>query len=1057
MYLYHDSRISRCRSPFGAVPVGERVRLALDAAVPEDSRVYLRLWQETETRLPMVPAEDGTRVVHITAPQEPCLLWYYFVIETPEGTWYYGRTPDCRGGTGALTDSPPDSWQITVYRPTELPAWYRSAVAYQIFPDRFHRGSDWQARQAAAAHPEGWRGTKRLVVQDWNDEPFYCKDTAGRVTHWPFFGGTLEGIREKLAYLKSLGVGVLYLNPIFTASSNHKYDTADFLTIDPAFGDEESFTLLCREAQSQGIRVLLDGVFSHTGDDSVYFNRWGNYPQPGACAPELSPYDSWYRFDKSSPCGYRCWWGVDSLPEVEEKDPGYQEFICGEQGVIRKWLRLGASGWRLDVADELPDSFIRRVRRAERAEKPDALLLGEVWEDASNKVSYGVQRQYLLGEELDGTMHYPFRTGTLDFLLGRRSAGELAELLDTIRENYPPSALYGALNLIGTHDTPRVLTVLGEAPEGLTEQQQREYHLPPRQRDLALRRLRLLQVLQFTSPGVPCVYYGDEAGAEGYADPYNRGPFPWGREDGSLTAWVRMLSHMRREYPVLVEGDVRYAAPSRQVFSIQRSLDTAEVLVYVNRDQEAQTVELDGRSYLDLLTGTVYASGTDALVLPPWGAAALYREGTRPEHFSPLPQRAALPKGKGLLCPVFSLPGNGPVGTLGDAMEFLPVVKEAGFDSWMLLPLCPPGTGNSPYSSPCVFAGDPRLISPELPVDMDGFEDFCRENAAWLEDYALYTVLRRVHGVPWQQWPWRERDRKNLPSLRRKYHSELREQMLEQYRFFAQWDMLHQKAKALGITLIGDMPIYAAPDSAETWANRDQFQLSGAGYPTLRAGCPPDYFTPEGQDWGNPLYRWDVMEADGYGWWKQRLRLAFRLYDYVRLDHFRSFAAYYAIPAGSTAGEGFWMKGAGIAFFRAMAREFGTLPLVAEDLGALDSQVTTLLHHTGLAGMDVWQFSEREIAQMPPQAAARRVFFSGTHDNQTLAGFLAANGDTRDPAEILRELLDRPAAAVILPVQDVLGLGDEARVNIPGVPEGNWTWRMTPEQLIRLRRGGILK
>ena len=1055
MLLYHNSRQAAYRSPFGAAPVGSSLTLSLDAAVPEGTAVILRLWQEGETRLSMAPSGENRWSCTLTLPEEPGLLWYYFVIEAPGKTLYYGKTAQCAGGSGALTETPPESWQITVYVPQTLPAWYENSVAYQIFPDRFHRGRDWQACQQAAAHPEGWKGSHRLVVQDWNDRPFYCKDSQGRVTRWPFFGGTLEGIREKLPYLQSLGIGVIYLNPIFTASSNHKYDTGDYLTIDPGFGDTAGFQRLCRDAADHGISILLDGVFSHTGDDSIYFNRWGNYPAPGAFSRSGSPYDSWYRFDEKYPCGYESWWGVDSLPDVEETNPDYQEFICGPEGVIRTWLRLGASGWRLDVADELPDSFIRRIRQAGLAERPDALLLGEVWEDASNKVSYHTLRPYLLGHELDCTMHYPFRAGTVAFLLGHLDAQELAERLDTLQENYPPSALYGALNLIGSHDTPRILTVLGEAPDNLSPQQQEEYTLPPHQRELALRRLRLLQVLQFTSPGVPCIYYGDEAGMEGFADPLNRGPFPWGHGEEGLTAQVRILSQLRQEYPVLIHGTVAYGAPHPEVFFMERTLEDVSVQIYVNRSEE-HTLSLEVPACaLELLSGQIRREG-ERLHLPPLSAALLYREGTDPARFSPLPAAARMPKGPGLLCPVFSLPGKAPTGTIADGLRFLEVLHQTGWKNWMLLPLCPPGLGNSPYSSPCVFAGDPRLVSPALSAPPEGFDAFCRENAYWLEDYALFTLLHRVYQLPWQQWPQAARDRENLAELRRQYASQLREIQETQYRFFAQWEQLHQKARSLGISLIGDLPIYAALDSAETWAHREQFQLDSQGYPILRAGCPPDYFSPEGQDWGNPLYLWPAMTADGFTWWKQRLRQALRCYDFLRLDHFRSFAAYYAIPAESTPKEGYWMKGVGVAFFREMAREFGTLPIVAEDLGALDSQVSVLLRHTGLAGMHVWQFSQEEMLRLSPEEAAHRVFFSGTHDNQTLAGFLRSTGDARAPAEILRQLLASPAGAVILPVQDVLGLGDEARINVPGVAQGNWGWRMTQAQLQRLLSGGIL-
>lgn len=1047
MELYHNSRKQEYRSPYGAVAVGTTVTIALDA--PEAEQVYLRLWTGLETLIPMTKGEAGRFIAEWTVPETPGLVWYYFRVDTAEGTVFYGTD---RGGTGKCTDQP-ESWQITVYAPQPLPEWYRNAVVYQIFPDRFARGEDWLRCQEHAAHPAGWKGTRRMVMQEWNDTPFYCRDEKLRVTRWPFFGGNLQGILKKLPYLKSLGVGAIYLNPIFLASSNHKYDTADYLTIDPGFGTEEDFRNLCAQAKEMGIRVILDGVFSHTGDDSIYFNRFGNYPQPGAYGAAPSPYDDWYRFGAQYPAGYECWWGVDSLPDVEELNPGYQELICGEDGVIRKWLRLGASGWRLDVADELPDSFIAAIRKACKTEQKDALLLGEVWEDASHKISYDHLREYLLGQELDCTMHYPFRDGTVAFLLGQKTAGTFAEEMESIRENYPETALYGALNLVGTHDTPRILTVLGEAPEGLSEAERENYQLPREKRDMALRRLRLLDVLLFAFPGVPCVYYGDEAGMEGYADPFNRGTFPWGREDGDLQYHVRMLSNLRKEYPVLTHGTARYATVNDAVFLLERRWKDSQIELYVNQSWKEQTVERedDGLCWLDLLTGTAHAGKT--LAIAPCAAVMLYREGAQ-KNYSPLPELVKKPKGKGILCPLFSLPG----GTMGQgAYDFLDAVHQAGYQNWMLLPLCPVGDGDSPYSSRGIFAGDPRYIDLDVPVNMAGYADFCRDNAFWLEDYVLFTVLRRVNeNRPWQCWPEMQRNRTDLPALRKRYAKELEALRQEQYRFFYQWNRLKGYAETLGIALIGDLPIYAAVDGADTWAHRELFQLDAQGYPTLRAGCPPDYFTPEGQDWGNPLYDWERMARDGYDWWSKRVQQALSQFDFVRMDHFRGFAAYYAIPAEETAKSGYWMKGPGVALFRTLAEKLGQLPIIAEDLGALDSQVTVLLRHTGLPGMNVWQFNAQEMAAMAPEEAENRVFFSGTHDNQTLKGFLEARGNDTAPEEILNELLSSHAAAVIFPVQDVLGLGDEARINVPGVPTGNWTWQMTVQQLEQLKKGGIL-
>lgn len=517
-------------------PVRAGGELCFFARTEGEGTPVLLLWRDGETPrpIPMERTEAGYQA-RLTAPAEPCLLWY------------------------AFQDQPGGPWQRTVYTPDAAPDWYTGGVAYQIFPDRFYRGADWRQRREAGA-AKGQR-LPRLFHESWDDAPFYLRDENKRVTHWDFFGGTLRGIEEKLDDLRGLGVTVLYLNPIFAAASNHRYDTADYFEIDPALGDTAGFTALCRAAGDRGMRVILDGVFSHTGADSRYFDRWGRYGG-GACAGPASPYYRWYDFQEF-PGKYRCWWGEPDLPEVSELDPGFLDLICGENGVVRHWLRLGASGWRLDVADELPDPFIRAVRAAAMAEKPDALLLGEVWEDASNKVSYGVRRDYLLGGGLHGVMNYPFRQGLVDFILGRTDAPALAFALTTLRDHYPPGAFAASLNLLGSHDRARILTVLGGEGD----------------RALALRRQKALSFLQFTLPGVPCVYYGDEAGLTGGEDPDNRRPYPWGREDQSLLSHYRWLCTLRRDHPALISGGFDAQAPSPEELVLRRGSLTA----YVNR------------------------------------------------------------------------------------------------------------------------------------------------------------------------------------------------------------------------------------------------------------------------------------------------------------------------------------------------------------------------------------------------------------------------------------------------------------------------------------------
>ncbi|MBQ0135060.1 MAG: glycoside hydrolase family 13 protein [Clostridiales bacterium] len=389
------------RSPVGAAACGTRIVLALSSD-RESVQLALRADGGEERILPMERRGDRFRA-EFTAPEQSGLLFYRFLAP------------------GEAT--PPR--QITVYEPCETPGWFKNALVYQIFPDRFAREAAYVPRQ-----PEKRRGSYRFLVPDWDTPPFYPRDERQAVSAWPFWGGTLRGMEEKLDYLASLGVSCLYLNPIFEACSSHRYDTGDYERIDSLLGTEEDFVRLCERARERGIRILLDGVFSHTGADSRYFDRCGNYGTG-------ERYREWFRFGEQYPHGYECWWNVPDLPNVEELRESYLEYICGENGILRRWLRLGASGWRLDVADELPDEFIRAVRRAVKSEKSDAVLLGEVWEDASNKESYGRRRAYFGGRELDGVMNYPLRAALLGFARGECSAFACAEALECLREHYP--------------------------------------------------------------------------------------------------------------------------------------------------------------------------------------------------------------------------------------------------------------------------------------------------------------------------------------------------------------------------------------------------------------------------------------------------------------------------------------------------------------------------------------------------------------------------------------------------------------------------------------------
>ncbi len=1107
MEVLHNSHLTMYRQPFGAVPVGGTVRLALDVW-GEDTDAWhgewiteaaVRIWRDGfgETLVPMQPLQlpsGGRRfAAKIEQTETAGLIWYYFLLRLSDGSLlFYGNNTEQLGGVGSLGREQPPSYQITVWQPLAAEnrsSWFSNSICYQIFPDRFCRGDNWQDCQLCAKQPDGWRGPARFVQHNWYDKPFYTYNSKGEVTRWGFFGGNLEGIRSKLLYLKSLGVTSLYLNPIFQASSNHKYDTADYLRIDPSFGDEEDFKRLCAEAGQLGIRIILDGVFSHTGADSRYFNKFGNYADVGAFQSESSPYFDWYKFQEY-PEKYTGWWGVTDLPEVQESNLSYQQFIyAAKNSVVRRWLRLGASGWRLDVADELPDSFIAGLAAAAKAEKPDALVLGEVWEDASNKQSYGEKRRYLFGEELDGVMNYPFRDAAQAFILGKLDAEDMAARFISQLENYPAYALVNNLNLIGTHDTARVLTVLGadlpqldrNTPAGRLAAE--EYELTPEQRQLGKQRLKLLSLLQFTMLGVPCVYYGDEAGCEGLPDPFNRGTYPWGREDEDLFYWYRRLANLRQEYRLLQEGEFWPLALADDVYACRRfwsaqaiksgqikedAADFEEVLVVCNRNtEETVSVQLplpmQGECAwgMELLSGrqVVDLAGQQSLLqsLPPLSAQVWLFRRQAPAQWRP--ERAA-----GVLCPISALPlteGGWPAA----ARRFVDYLVMAGQKVWQLLPLNPVGESGSPYTPYSVFAGQEQLAAEvwELaecrvpPQDMAAYQAFCQEQADWLEDYALFAAISESPqgaGLDWQDWPQPERERENLAELKQTYADAMERCRGRQFMFWRAWQQLREYANGHGVRLIGDVPIYTGPSSADVWAHRELFLLRADGWPLAGAGVPPDYFSADGQNWGHSLYNWPQMQADGYQWWRRRMALALQAYDYIRLDHFRSFSAFFAIPANATPKEGSWLKGPGHEFFAVLEQNLGLgkLPIIAEDLGLLDQEVYNLLQICGYPGMLVYQFSPGRVPTQPEEPAedlSNRVLYSGTHDNQTLCGWLHTSGEEEPEArarEIMRLLYQSPAPLVIMPLQDIFGLGDEARLNIPGQALGNWRWQADWQQ-----------
>lgn len=597
---WFDPSDLRYKSPYGAVPSGQAVVFTLR---PPRREAFLRgiltaRWEFSNDQLSHTLLEwsglEGARDVFsgvLKTGDYLGLVWYSLRLERMDGTaWESGE------------------YQLTVYDGREkVPAWFGEGVSYQIFPDRFCRLS--------VPDPEGMVGG-RWVHQNWEEEPVWQPDEHGEIRNRDFFGGSLPGIESKLDYLKSLGVETIYLCPIFEAAENHRYGAADYEKIDPMLGTEEDFVRLCRKAHAKGMRIMLDGVFNHTGFVSKYFNGDGFYPGAGAHQSRKSPYANWFYFEHW-PKRYTSWWGIYSLPTTNKSDPGWLDYITGENGIIRRWLRAGADGWRLDVADELPDFVVEAIHASARAEKPDAVVIGEVWEDASRKIAYDVRRRHVLGGHCDGVMNYPLRSALIGYLLG--GGGEdFKNAMETLRQNYPRWAFYSNMNSLGTHDTLRVLTYLGVGSDKKDESRQwRAYFsLSPEQRELGLARLKLGAMLLYAFPGSPTLYYGDEAGMEGFEDPFNRKTFPWGQEDTDLTAWFAALGKLRGKSAPLRRGELRWLACRGSVLAFARDWEGETVSVYVNAGFEPAVIPLPdgGEKRLAPLSGRMEDQGGRTLL-----------------------------------------------------------------------------------------------------------------------------------------------------------------------------------------------------------------------------------------------------------------------------------------------------------------------------------------------------------------------------------------------------------------------------------------------------------
>ena len=589
MRILHDSKSEVFKKPFGCLRQDEKCEINIH--IPSScgtKKVFLCLDSEDglSMKVPMrlLKKENDYDIYSVDFSLFMCgLYFYYFHIETFEGEfdlfkWGYDETNMCTG----------DKWQITCFdKDYDTPEDFKGNVMYQIFPDRFNKSGDVDLTDKLTPY---W------IHENTNDVPHFKPNEQGEVLNNDFYGGNLKGIADKMDYIASLGTKTIYLNPIFMAFSNHRYDTADYKRIDPMLGCEDDFVNLCKVAHKRGIKIILDGVFSHTGCNSIYFDKYRVFGN-GAYSNPDSPYKSWFQFE-NYPEKYTSWWGIITLPCVNELNEDYLNYIIeGEDSVIEHWLNLGADGYRLDVADELPDKFILRLKNKVKQIKPDAIVIGEVWEDASNKEAYSVRRRYFVDSELDSVMNYPYRNAIIDFVRKRINAKTFKECIMNIAEHYPKPVMDCVMNSLSTHDTARILNVLESEGEHKSKEEKAILYLEGDKLKNAIDMEMLASFLQVVLPGCPCIYYGDEAGLQGYDDPLNRRYFPWDNINSDILSHYRELAKLKNTYEPLKTGDILVREIGEYAVEIIRKTDKETLKLLINLGNETYKFDFEKSIY----------------------------------------------------------------------------------------------------------------------------------------------------------------------------------------------------------------------------------------------------------------------------------------------------------------------------------------------------------------------------------------------------------------------------------------------------------------------------
>ncbi len=575
MNFYFNPLDNAYKSVIGAVSKSQKLDIFVKSDLEGDCNLLLyRDGDFTDISYPMQKVSGGFFVC--LSGLEVGLYYYKFALNGR----IFGKNSQLLAEENCF-----DGFQLIIYSDSyKTPNWLKGGVIYQIFPDRFAKSGDFSVTNG------------KVKQENWESDPIY-RNSDGLVLNNEFFGGNFLGIYEKLNYLKSIGVTCIYLNPINKAYSSHRYDTGDYLAFDEVLGTEEDLKKLIQKGKSLGVKFIFDGVYNHTGADSLYFNKYSNYCAIGAFNSKNSPYFDWYLF-KDFPEEYESWWGFETLPAIKKDSKEFQKFIC--EKVIKKNIELGFSGVRLDVVDELTDEFVESIRKSGRSEDDDFLVVGEVWEDASNKIAYGVRRKYFLGDELDSVMNYPLKDGIICYLLSR-DAKSLSKVCKEQINNYPKLALDVLMNSLSTHDTPRIITVLGRN-KVVTDKDQMKYEfLSESEYEKGVELTKLAYALTFTLYGVPSVYYGDEAGVSGNLDPYNRRTFPWGKEDKNLQDFIKSLAKIRNENSVYKSGDTKILYDENGIFMFERSDEKSQIITVVSRRIGGVEISFDKPIY-DLLS-----------------------------------------------------------------------------------------------------------------------------------------------------------------------------------------------------------------------------------------------------------------------------------------------------------------------------------------------------------------------------------------------------------------------------------------------------------------------